>query len=118
MNSPMTEFLSDLKKRLLPLNVPVYFSLPELDVQEPFLVIGGHLDDDSKTAKIGAAIVDTDLQIDLFYPLDDRAALEDMIYQVKSRIGRRKSITSNTVTDRTGARHVYHTIFTINEIVI
>ena len=38
--SPTTAFLADLRKRLEPLKMAIYFKLPDPSVLEPFIVIG------------------------------------------------------------------------------
>ncbi|MBC1921977.1 hypothetical protein [Listeria grayi] len=116
--SPMSLYLNELKGRLSELGIPVFFHLPDSSTPEPFIVINHHNDSDDLTAKTGAAIVDTFLQVDLFTPLDSRVFLEDAIYQVKHKIGRSKNIQSETVIDTTGARDCYHTVFTVNTIII
>lgn len=116
-HSPMSLYLNDLKDRLSQLGIPVLFNLPDSATPEPFIVINHHNDNDDLTAKTGAEIVETFLQVDLFTPLDSRVFLEDMIYRVKQKIGRSKNIQSETVVDTTGARDCYHTVFTVNTII-
>ena len=78
-------------------------------------MIGTHLDDDSPSAKFGPAVVDTDLQIDLFYPTNSRTAAEDAIHQTKAALGVRKKVSSDIRIDDTIGREVYHIIFRISD---
>ncbi|WP_413509804.1 hypothetical protein [Carnobacterium maltaromaticum] len=117
-HSPMAIYLQQLSMRLKEIGIPVSFSLPPPEQKEPFIVINQHIDSDDPTAKTGKAIVDSDLSISLFTPLDDRAELEDMIYLVKSKIGRSRSISSETAKDKTGARECYHTAIRVNNLII
>lgn len=117
-HSPMTNYLNNLGIRLGETGIPVFFSLPSIDQREPFILVGEHIDSDNLTAKNGKVIVDSDLSISLFYPLDDRAKLEDEIYNIKNKIGRSRSISSQTVIDKTGARECYHVSFTVNNLII
>ena len=117
-HSPMTEFLRDIQERLKLLSIPIYQKLPGSEVPEPFVVIGQHSDDDTPSAKSGPAIVNTNLQIDVFISDADRAIAEDMAYQVKSLLGRRKNITSEILVDNTIGRQVYHIIINVTDYVI
>ena len=81
-------------------------------------MINTHFDDDSPSAKFGPAIVDTDLQIDLFYPSASRTNAENMIYQTKAALGRRGRITSDIRLDNTIGREVYHIIFKLSDYII
>ena len=38
--APSIKTLAELREKLKPLNIPIYFNLPDPDVLEPFLVIG------------------------------------------------------------------------------
>lgn len=116
--SPNTNFLLGIKNGLNTTKIPVYFKLPSSDVLEPFYVIGNQLDDDSPSAKIGRAIVDTDLQIDLFYPIESRTNLEEAIFKTKKALGKRRSITSDVRIDDSIGREVYHVVFKINDYII
>lgn len=115
--SPMTEFLADIKARLAALKMPIKFSLPDESVQEPFIVIGTHLDDDSRSAKTNLAIVDTDLQIDIFLSKVSRTDAEETLHRAKACLGRRK-ISTDIRKDKTIGREVYHLIIRVNEIII
>jgi hypothetical protein len=117
-HSPMTEFLRDIQERLKKLNIPIYLRLPGAEVPEPFVVIGQHFDDDTPSAKTGPAIVSTNLQIDIFISDTDRTVAEDMIYQAKALLGRRKNITSEIIVDNTIGRQVYHIIINVTDYVI
>lgn len=116
--SPNTQFLLGIKTGLSQTDIPVYFKLPSKDVTEPFYVIGNHLDDDSPSAKFGKAIVDTDLQIDLFYPIDSRTELEEVIFKTKQALGNRRGITSDPRIDDSIGREVYHVVFKIKDFII
>ncbi|EPH98185.1 hypothetical protein D920_01743 [Enterococcus faecalis 13-SD-W-01] len=114
-HAPGTKFLKGISEGLAQTGIPVYFKLPDASVMEPFYVIGTHLDDDSLSAKFGPAIVDIELQIDLFYPINSRTEVEDAIYLTKAVLGRRKNITSNLSTDDSIGREVYHVVFRVSD---
>lgn len=114
-HAPNTQFLKGISERLAQTGIPIYFKLPAENVMEPFYVIGTHLDDDSLSAKFGPAIVDIDLQIDLFYPTSSRANVEDVIYQTKSVLGKRRGITSDVRIDDSIGREVYHVVFRLSD---
>lgn len=116
--SPNTRFLLGVKTGLSETDIPIHFKLPASDVPEPFFVIGNHLDDDSASAKFGKAIVDTDLQIDLFYPIDSRTQLEEAIFKTKQALGTRRGITSDIRIDNSIGREVYHVVFKIKDFII
>lgn len=116
--SPNTKFLMGIKNGLSTTGIPVHFKLPSKEVVEPFYVIGNHLDDDSPSAKTGPAIVDTDLQIDLFYPIDSRTELEEAIFKTKKALGVRRGITSDPRIDNSIGREVYHVVFKIKDYII
>ena len=117
-HAPNTKFLKGISDGLGLTGIPIYFRLPGKDVMEPFYVIGTHLDDDSQSAKFGHAVVDTDLQIDLFYPSSSRTAVENVIYQTKVALARRKRISSDVRIDDTIGREVYHVIFRVSDLII
>lgn len=117
-HAPNTKFLKGISDGLVQTGIPIYFKLPGKDVMEPFYVIGTHLDDDSPSAKFGLAIVDTDLQIDLFYPANSRTAVEDVIHQTKAALGQRRKISSDIRIDDSIGREVYHIIFRISDFII
>lgn len=116
--SPNTEFLKAISEGLKTTGIPVKFRLPDKKVQEPFFVIGNRIDDDSKSAKFGAAIVDAELQVDLFYPISSRTNLEEAIFQAKAALGNRMRITSQILIDDSIGREVYHVVFKITDFII
>lgn len=116
--SPNTLFLMDIKQGLSKTDIPIYFKLPDNSVEEPFFVIGNHLDDDSMSARNGLAINDTDLQIDLFYPVDSRTDLEEIVFKTKQALGNRRGITSTIQIDNSIGREVYHVIFNVRDFII
>lgn len=97
--------------------IPVKARLPDESVPEPFIVIGTHFEDDSQSGKIGK-VTTTELQIDLFYAIDNRAELEDAIYEIKRLIYNSTQqiirVTSNTITDNSVGRDVFHVIFLVS----
>ncbi|GMC00395.1 hypothetical protein [Enterococcus thailandicus] len=115
MYSPMTEYLKSISQKLSTTGIPVEFKLPDESVKEPFYVIGAHTGDDSPSAKFGAAIVDTSLQIDLFYPTNSRTNLEEAIFQTKIALNKR--ISHQVLTDNSIGREVYHVVFRINDLI-
>lgn len=117
-HAPNTRFLKGISEGLSQTGIPIYFKLPGKEVMEPFYVIGTHLDDDSPSAKFGPAVVDTDLQVDLFYPTNSRADLEDVLYQTKAALGPRRRISSDLRIDESIGREVYHVIFKISDFII
>lgn len=117
-HAPNTRFLKGISEGLNQTGIPIYFKLPGKEVMEPFYVIGTHLDDDSRSAKFGSAVVDTDLQIDLFYPTNSRTELENVLYQTKTALGLRRRISSDLRIDESIGREVYHVIFKISDFII
>lgn len=116
MYSPMTEYLKKLSDKLSTTGISVEFKLPDESVKEPFYVIGAHTGDDSPSAKFGPAIVDTSLQIDLFYPINSRTNLEEAIF--KTKVALNKRLTHQVLIDSSVGREVYHVVFRINELII
>ncbi|MGM0137607.1 hypothetical protein IGI65_000009 [Enterococcus sp. DIV0755b] len=116
MYSPMTEYLKGLSKKLAATQIPVYFKLPDESIKEPFYVVGTHIGDDSPSAKFGPAIVDTVLQIDLFYPTNSRTNLEEAIF--KTKVALNKQITHQVIVDNSIGREVYHIVFRTNDLII
>lgn len=117
-HAPNTEFLKDISSKLNLTGIPIFFKLPDKNEIEPFYVIGTHFDDDSSTAKFGKAIINTDLQIDLFYPSKSRTDIEDIIYKTKMYLGRRNKVTSELKIDNTIGREVYHVVFRVSDYII
>lgn len=116
-NSPMAQLLIDIFSKLKSGTIPVYNLLPESDTPEPFLVLGSHMDDDQLTARNGRETVTTELQIDLFYSINDRLALENDTSSIKSAItqatDRITRVTSQILVDNSIGRDVYHVIFSV-----
>lgn len=114
---PMTKLLIDLYSGLNVGSISVFNNLPSSDVPEPFIVLGAHMDDDQLSARNGPETVTTDIQIDLFYPTNDRLALEIDISKVKRLIkqtsDRITRVTSRMIIDNSIGRDVYHVIFTV-----
>ncbi len=79
-------------------------------------MIGAHTGDDSPSAKFGPAIIDTSLQIDLFYPINSRTNLEEAIF--KTKVALNKRLTHQVLIDSSVGREVYHVVFRINELII
>ncbi|MCM0599225.1 hypothetical protein [Periweissella fabalis] len=117
MHSPTGNLLIDLYKALKSGNVPVYTVLPGAEVPEPLLVIGSHSEDDSPSGKAGYEVSTTEVQIDMYYPIDDRMALEDQIYQTKNIIKNSTDkitrVTARTIVDSSIGRDVFHVIFLV-----
>lgn len=114
---PMTKLLIDLYSGLNVGSISVFNNLPSSDVPEPFIVLGAHMDDDQLSARNGPETVTTDIQIDLFYPTNDRLALEIDISKVKRLIKKTSDritrVTSRMIIDNSIGRDVYHVIFTV-----
>lgn len=113
MYSPMTEYLKQVATKLATTGIPVKFKLPDESVMEPFYVIGPHTGNDSPSAKFGHAIVDTSLQIDLYYSTDSRTQLEEAIFQTKVALNKR--IDHQVLIDNSIGREVYHVVFRISD---
>lgn len=118
MHSPTGNLLIDLYKALKSGSVPVYTVLPGAEVPEPLLVIGSHSEDDSPSGKAGYEVSTTQVQIDMYYPIDDRMALEDQIYQTKNIIKNSTDkitrVTARTIVDSSIGRDVFHVIFLVS----
>ncbi|MBU7455843.1 hypothetical protein KGX40_04885 [Leuconostoc fallax] len=116
-HSPMTNLLIDIYNGVRKLGIPTFQKLPDADEPEPFIVLGTHFDDDLPSGKFGKSVQITDLQIDMYYPIDSRVALEDEIYQVtqviKQSTKRATRVTSNTSQDDSIGRDVYHVVFIV-----
>lgn len=118
MYSPNAQYLKGISDGLKTTGIPIYFKLPDSKVQEPFYVIANHDDDDSRSAKFGPAIVDSDLTIHLFFPSASRTELEEAIFKTKVALGIRRQITSRFTIDNSIGREVYHVIFNISDFII
>ena len=116
MYSPMTEYLKKLSDKLTTTGIPVEFKLPDESVKEPFYMVGTHTGDDSRSAKFGPAIVDTSLQIDLYYPMNSRTSLEEAIF--KTKVALNKRMTHQVMIDHSNGREVYHVTFRISDLII
>lgn len=116
MYSPMTEYLKKISEKLSTTGTPVEFKLPDESIKEPFYVVGTHSGDDSTSTKFGPAIVDTSLQIDLYYPIDSRTNLEEAIF--KTKVALNKRITHQVMIDNSIGREVYHVVFRTNDLII
>ncbi|WP_208422099.1 hypothetical protein [Latilactobacillus fragifolii] len=117
IHSPMTEYLHDIQEKLEPLEYPIYFRLPNDSVQEPFIVVGNHADDDYLSAK-SDLVIETNLQIDIFLPDSSSTDLEDILYTAKTLLGRRQNITSQVLVDNSIGRQVFHIVITIKDLII
>lgn len=119
--SPNNLLINSIRDNLKKSNIPVKSRLPDASTPEPFIVIGSHLDDDSPSGKNGFEVISTDLQIDLFYSVDNRTEFEEALYSVKTLIKQATSkitrVTANTITDDSVGRDVYHVIFIVTAII-
>lgn len=108
--SPTTLMLKDIENRLGVLNIPIYFYLPHSSVMEPFLVIGKHSTDTSKTAQSGAIIEDMKVSIDIFFPSESRLEAEEIRSKTVRALGRETRLSSTILMDDTIGREVYHIV--------
>lgn len=115
--SPMMNLITIIRDSLKMSGIPVKARLPDEATPEPFIVIGTHFEDDSQSGKNGK-VTTTQLQIDLFYAIDNRATLEDAIYEITNLIYNSTTkitrVTSNTITDNSVGRDVFHVIFLVS----
>ena len=115
--SPMMNLITIIRDSLKTSGIPVKARLPDESTPEPFIVIGTHFEDDSQSGKTGK-VTTTELQIDLFYAIDNRAELEDAIYEIKILIYNSTQqitrVTSNAITDDDIGRDVFHVIFLVS----
>ncbi len=117
IHSPYTEYLKKVSQNLKGLGMPIYFDLPSPEVPEPFVLIGNHDDIDSNP-KTGNALVQVQLQIDLYYPLNmDLADFEDSIVRIKQAVQPVKSIQVTTMRDSTIGRTVRRALFEIKTLI-
>lgn len=116
--SPSTLFLKSVKDRLEPLKIPVYFSLPNSDVLEPFIVIGTNSSTTSKTAQTGAVIEDLGLNIDAYLPNDSRTDAEEVKSQMIRLLGRNQRTNAQILMDDSIGREVYHVVVSITETIM
>jgi hypothetical protein len=113
----MTEYLKQVSTNLTRLQIPVLFKVPDASVKEPFFVIGPHFDSDNNP-KYMNALVTTQLQIDLFYPIGDQAEFEDAVTKSKQAMQPAKSITTTTTKDNTIGRTVNRATFEVTKLLI
>lgn len=119
MDSPTSNLLRDLKKRLGALSIPIYFKLPDASVAEPFLVVGGIASDTSKTAQTGLIIEDSTIQIDIFLPgSKSRVYAENIKSQAIRLLGRNTRTTSTILMDNSIGREVYHIVIKMTETIL
>ncbi|KAA9242171.1 MULTISPECIES: hypothetical protein [Aerococcus] len=116
--SPKVNYLLDIKERLAPLNMPVFFKLPNSQQEEPFIVVGSHSSTTDKTAQTGYVIEDTSQMIDIFLPAGNRQKAEDIEYRAVRLLGRNQRISSQMMMDNSIGREVYHIIIRINELIM
>lgn len=116
--APSTYFLKEIETRLKVLNIPIYYKLPEPEVLEPFIVIGGHSDVTGRTAKVGNIIEDTALNVDIYLPDNGRTEAEETRFAAVKAIGRRQGIDSTVMMDDSIGRVTYHIPIRISEILI
>ena len=116
MDSPTSNLLRGLKKRLGVLNIPIHFKLPDASVVEPFLVVGGITSYTSKTAQTGLIIEDSTIQIDIFLPgSKSRVYAENIKSQATRLLGRNTRTTSTILMDNSIGREVYHIVIKTTE---
>lgn len=116
--SPMSLYLSDLKKKLATLNMPVFFELPNASQVEPFAVIGAVASDSGLTAQTGRMIENVSVHINLFLKGNSRTAAEEMRAKAIRLLGHHNRITSRVNRDNSIGRDVYNIVIDINEIII
>ena len=93
--APSIKTLAELREKLKPLNIPIYFNLPDSDVIE-----------------------DLSVQIDIFLPDDEsRGGVERVRSEAIRRIGRNNRMASTVLKDDTIGREVYHIIINVTEII-
>ncbi len=113
--SPTTAFLADLRKRLEPLKMAIYFKLPDPSVLEPFIVIGSTMANTHLTAQSGQVIEDTTQQIDIFMPGDERLEAEEVRMKAIRYLGRSSRITSEMLVDDSVGREVFHIVIQLTK---
>lgn len=119
MDSPTAKLLKDLRKRLEPLGLPIYFKLPGASVTEPFLVVGGIISDTSKTAQTGFIIEDSTVQVDIFLPGNkSRVYAECIKSQAVRLLGHSARMTSSILMDNSIGREVYHIVIKTTETIL
>lgn len=116
--SPLAKLISELKNIVIKeTSIPVYFTLPDENVLEPFIVIGQHNDSDDVTPKVGKEVQNITLQIDLFYPMNSRIKLENDMYHLKWAIHRSSdriiSIGNQVLVDNSIGRDTYHVVMSV-----
>lgn len=116
--SPSTLFLKSVKDRLESLDIPIYFSLPNSNVLEPFIVIGTNSSDTSKTAQTGAIIEDFGLNIDAFLSADSRMDAEEVKSKMIRALGRNRRTNAQILMDNSIGREVYHIVINITETIL
>ncbi len=120
--SPLAKLISELKHIMSSeTNIPVYFTLPNETVSEPFIVIGQHNDSDNASPKVGKEVQNITLQIDLFYPMNSRIKLENDMYGIKSAVYRSSeritSINNQVLIDNSVGRDIYHVVMRITALI-
>lgn len=116
--TPSVKALANIREKLKPLNLPIYFNLPKPETLEPFIVIGQTSSDTSKTVQTGLIIEDLGVQVDIFLPGDEsRGEVERVRSEAIRRIGRNSRMATNVLKDNTVGREVYHIVLTLTEII-
>lgn len=114
--APSTLFIKDISERLKALEIPIYFELPEPEVLEPFIVIGGYTTTSGRTAKTNNLIEDMTLNVDIFLPKNSRTEAEEVRFKAIKLIGRREGMDSTLLIDDSIGRETYHIPFRISQI--
>lgn len=113
--SPSTKFLRGIQDSLKMLNIPIYFSLPNPDILEPFIVIGENTSDTSKTAQTGVVIEEITVSIDAYIPADSRTQAEEVKSKLIRAIGRNRRVIASIILDDSIGREIYHISLSITE---
>lgn len=120
--APLAKLISGLKNVVSSkTDIPVYLTLPDENVLEPFIVIGQHSDSDDATPKAGKEVQNISLQIDLFYPMNSRIKLENDMYHIKSAIYRSSdriiSVNNQVLVDNSVGRDIYHVVMNVGALI-
>ena len=116
--TPSVKALANIREKLKPLNLPIYFNLPKPKTLEPFIGIGQTSSDTAKTVQTGLIIEDLGVQVDIFLPGDEsRGEVERVRSEAIRRIGRNLRMATNVLKDNTVGREVYHIVLNLTEII-
>lgn len=123
--SPTTLFLAEIKQRLAPLGIPVFFSTKELENYERDL--GEHLDEVivigtytsvERNAQSGHLMEDISQMVDIYLPIGDRAHAEEVKFKARKLLGRQVTNNAEITVDDSLGREIYRIFMRVSKTLI